>query len=88
MEKRSSFLTAVVLFSLFQRKLSKEITDPVGHPNTSRFRLADKFTASNPLALKNVVELVTLFSNPQSRVRVVIATVAFGMGIDCLMSAE
>ena len=53
------------LFLLFQRKLSKEITDPVGHPNTLRFRLADKFTASNPLALKNVV--VTLFSNPQSR---------------------
>ena len=53
------------LFSLFHRKLSKEITDPVGHSNTSRFRLADKFTASNPLALKNVV--VTLFSKPQSR---------------------
>ena len=50
------------LFSLFHRKLSKEITNPVGHPNASRFRLADKLTASNPLALKNVV--VTLFSKP------------------------
>ena len=69
------------LFLLFQRKLGKEITDPVGHPNIARFRLIDKFTASNTPALKNAI--VASFSKPQSRLRVVIATVAFGMGIDC-----
>lgn len=57
------------------------MTDPIGYPNISRFRLVDMFTACNTPTLKN--SIISSFSQPRSRLRVVIATVAFGMGIDC-----
>lgn len=69
------------LFLLFKRKLMDEITDPIGHANISRFRIVDMFTACNTTSLKK--SILASFSKPNGRLRIVIATVAFGMGIDC-----
>ena len=43
------------LFLLFKRKLNEEMTDPIGYPNISRFRLVDMFTACNTPTLKNSI---------------------------------
>lgn len=69
------------LYLFFKSKLGSEITDPVGYANISRFRLVDMFTACNTSTLKN--SILSSFSNSTGRLRIVIATVAFGMGIDC-----
>ena len=65
----------------FRDTLEEEITDPVGFPDIAKIRLVDMFTACHTAALKD--SILKSFSLPESRLRVVIATVAFGMGIDC-----
>ena len=69
------------LYLFFKDSLKEEITDPVGYPNISQFRLVDMFTACNTSGIKN--SILRSFTNPNGRLRIIIATVAFGMGIDC-----
>lgn len=47
----------------------------------AKFRIVDKFSACNSPGIKN--QILSTFSIPSGRLRIVIATVAFGMGIDC-----
>ena len=55
---------------------------PVGAPDLSRFRLVEMFTACTHKDVKESI-LLANFIIPESILRVVIATVAFGMGLDC-----
>ncbi len=57
-----------------------ELTEPVDAPNIAKFRLVDMFTSVTDQAHKDTT--ISLFKKP-SQLRVVIATVAFGLGIDC-----
>ena len=62
-------------------RLNKQFTEPVGAPDLARFRLVDMFSACTHPDVKE--SIVSTFSIPHSTLRVVVATIAFGMGIDC-----
>ena len=62
-------------------RLNKQYTEPVGAPDLARFRLVDMFSACTHPDVKE--SIVSAFSIPHSTLRVVVATIAFGMGIDC-----
>lgn len=68
------------LYLTFKRELKSEITEPIGYPDVSPFRLVDMFHACNSSSTKSAI--LTSFLS-QSRLRILVATVAFGMGVDC-----
>ena len=61
--------------------LGSHFTDPVGAPCVSAFRIVDCYTGATEDSVKE--HIVRSFTLPGSRLRVVIATIAFGMGLDC-----
>lgn len=68
------------LYSYFRCKLKENFTFPIGTPDLPRFRMVDMFTSCIEPEIKNtILEHFTKKNNP----RILIATVAFGMGIDC-----
>lgn len=69
------------MYQYFKSHLKNNWTHSVGYPNISQFRLVDMFIATNTVKAKN--SILKSFSTQDSRLRVLIATVAFGMGIDC-----
>lgn len=54
---------------------------PSDAPNLSKFRLVDMFTSCTELHVKN--QILESFTSPNSPLRIVIATIAFGLGINC-----
>ena len=68
------------IYMYLERRLGKEATDPIGAPNLARFRLVDMFTACTT---KGVKETILSQFCTDSQLRVVVATIAFGMGLDC-----
>ena len=68
-------------YMFFRSKLGKEMSDPVGVPNLPEYRLVDMFTACTTTDVKNTI--LRLYKDRDSCLRVVIATIAFGMGLDC-----
>ena len=69
------------IYLFLKCRLWKEITEPVGAPDVAQFRLVDMFSACTHPKVKDTI--LRLFSTPNSILRVVIATMAFGMGLDC-----
>ena len=68
------------LYLYFKSYLGRGFTEPPGAPDFPRFRLVDMFmSCTEEIVKESIVRLVT----SDSCLRVVIATVAFGMGIDC-----
>ena len=64
----------------FLNGLKQDLTEPSDAPNIAEFRIVDMFTSCTDKATKS--KIMELFTNP-SQLRIVIATIAFGMGIDC-----
>ena len=69
-----------MLYKFFLKGLGDNFTDPAGAPDLSRFRLVDMFTSCTDDDVKK--QILHSFSVP-SKLRIVIATSSFGMGIDC-----
>ena len=69
------------LYIFFRDGLGREFTEPIGSPDLSRFRLVDMFTSVTDAEVKS--QIISSFCNPEALLRIVCATVAFGMGIDC-----
>ena len=69
------------IYLYIRSRLAKEFTEPVGAPDLARFRLVDMFTAYTERDVKK--QIINELSTPNSQLRVVVATVAFGMGLDC-----
>ena len=71
------------VYFYFKKSLGKEITDhePQGFPNHAELRLVDMFTACIHPEVKNVI--LKQFHMEDSTLRVIVATIAFGMGLDC-----
>ena len=68
------------LYAFFRESLRNEFTEPRGAPDLAGFRLVDMFMSCTEESVKN--EIIKRFSH-ESSLRIVLATVAFGMGIDC-----
>lgn len=65
---------------MFKDFLQDGLTEPIDAPDMAQFRLFDMYHSSNDSVVK---EIVVDHLSKNSNLRVVIATVAFGMGIDC-----
>jgi ATP-dependent DNA helicase RecQ len=68
------------LYLYFQCNLGSEFTEPIGAPALSRYRLVEMYTSCTTTTVKN--QIITSFTKP-SVLRLVCATIAFGMGVNC-----
>lgn len=70
------------IYSFFKFILRDDFTEPTGRShNDADVRLVDMFMSGTPTCVKEKV--LSNFKLPTAPLRVVIATIAFGMGIDC-----
>ena len=69
------------LYYFFKGKLQKTFLEPTDAPDISRFRLVDMFHRFTNTDVKS--SIISSFTSSSSTLRVVICTMAFGMGIDC-----
>ena len=70
-----------MIYMFLKSRLGAEMTEPCGAVDLSRFRLVDMFCACTTTSVKNAI--LQSFCSTNSKLRVVVATVAFGMGLDC-----
>lgn len=68
------------LYLYFQSNLGRDFYDPPGAPSLSKYRLVEMFTSCTDDHVKD--QIITSFTKSQI-LRLVCATVAFGMGVDC-----
>ena len=72
-----------MIYQLFEAVLGESLTDPVTAPNSlPQHRLVNVFTKSTEDIIKESV--LQQFTNLSSKLRILICTAAFGMGIDCV----
>ena len=76
-----SYDSVTHIYRYFKSRLGKGKTEPPGLPDLACFRVVDMFTACTHVEVKN--SILDSFRDPSSHLRVIIATVAFGMGLDC-----
>ena len=70
------------LYIYFKHHMGNAFTEPIGAPgNLSRFRMIDMYTSYTHQSVKNSIS--QRFPARGSSLRVIISTVAFGMGVDC-----
>ena len=67
------------IYLYFKAELGEEFTEPTDAPDISRFRLVDMYTSIIDKDHKD--SILNLFTK-RSHLRIVIATIAFGMGVD------
>lgn len=68
------------IYRFFKSRLGKAKTEPPGLPDLACFCIADMFTACTHSEVKN--SIIDSFRDPSGHLRIIIATVAFGMGLD------
>ena len=68
------------IYLFLQDALGPEFTEPPGAPSLTQYRLVDMFTSCTDDDVKE--KIISMFTIP-SCLRVICATVAFGMGINC-----
>lgn len=69
------------LYSRMVRYLGDDKTEPPGYPDLLQFRLLTMYTRASTVAMKQAV--LSVFTKQGSKLRIVIATTSFSMGIDC-----
>lgn len=69
------------LYLTLIHKLGDAATDPPGYPNFSQFRILEMFSRVQTNGKKE--QVMSSFMSKDSRLRLLIATSAFGLGIDC-----
>ena len=71
-----------ILYSFFKYHLRENFTNPPGASiHTPENRLVDMFHSGTQVEVKD--KIIRYFKDPTSNLRIVIATIAFGLGIDC-----
>ena len=69
------------LYEFFKAVLGDSFLNPPDAPDQSRFRCIDMYTAITDAEVKS--QIISSFSDPTAPLRVICATSAFGMGVDC-----
>ena len=69
-----------LMYSLFRNALETNFTEPPGAPNLVKYRLVDMYTKCTEASIKE--DIVSEFSKADGRLRIIIGTIAFGMGLD------
>lgn len=75
-----SYTDCSSIYSFFQSFLGKQTTEPAGAPDIPGFRLVDMYMSCTEIIIKDKIEQLFKMDSP---LRVVVATTAFGLGIDC-----
>ena len=73
--------SSTTVYFYFKNCLGKDISEPPGFFNHPELRLVDMFTACTHPEVKNVI--LKQFHLQDSSLRIIVATIAFGMGLDC-----
>lgn len=68
------------IYILFKKILGKNFTEPPDAPDLPHFRLMDMFTSVTDTDIKEII--IKRFTEDSS-LRIVVSTIAFGMGLDC-----
>jgi len=71
----------VNIFKIIKKSLNEYITEPPGVASLLPFRLIDMFTAGTKSEMRQ--RILSVFSKKDCRLRVILATSAFGLGVDC-----
>ena len=69
------------IYIFLRTRLGIEGVEPIAAPDLSRFRLVELFTACTQKSVKD--SILDSFRNPSGTLRVIVATIAFGMGLNC-----
>ena len=69
------------LYLTIRSKLGRTFTHPPDYPDLPQFRLVDLYTRVSTVPMREKV--LNSFTKPDSTLRLLIATTAFGMGVDC-----
>ena len=75
-----SYSMCADIYLYLLKNLGDEFTEPIDAPNVPKYRMVDMYTSVTDQPQKELI--IELFTH-QTHLRVVIATVAFGLGIDC-----
>ena len=76
-----SYSDCADLYLYFRQHLGLLFTQPPGAPDISKFRMVDMFTSITDTDVKE--SILASVQIVDSHLRIVISTVAFGMGVDC-----
>ena len=68
------------LYEFFRLTLKEEFTEPIATPNLARYQLVDMFMSATDPTVKD--SIVNSFCTQDQHLRIVISTIAFGMGVD------
>lgn len=69
------------LYAMLRTILGSSFTEPVGYPDLHKFRLVDMYTRASIPEMKE--KILSSFKTLGGKLRLIIATTAFSMGIDC-----
>lgn len=70
------------IYEYFLSLLKHEFTEPIASPNQSEFRLIDMYTSITEKDVQDVI--ISSFCQASAPLRIVVCTIAFGMGLDCV----
>ena len=76
-----TYKDCIDIYMQLKHKMGSAFTDPPAYPNVAEFRLVDMYT--RVLTSEKKDEVLASFSQKDGKLRLVIATTAFGMGVDC-----
>ena len=69
------------MYRMFKYYLGSHFTIPPSAPDLSKYRVVDMYTRCTEVSIKQTI--LNSFSTVDGNLRVVIGTIAFGMGLDC-----
>ena len=76
-----SYADCAAIYRGLQNELGENFTEPPSAPHLQRFKLIDMYTRASTAEMKTKV--IASFCASNALLRLIIATTAFGMGIDC-----
>ena len=77
-----SIAECATIYKAVRSNLGRSFTEPPGYPDYHCFRLLDMYTRACSDDMK--AKVLESFMKTDGRLRIVIATMAFSMGVDCL----